>query len=187
MQGVTPFKGSPPCFFHKNTRNRGYPTKLQQNCDVLGWHAPPHPKSLSRRAFDHPLPIGREGLLTCLLHFSLRVKGIMVSVVSQILRQDLKAFRGLNISDSHHLAATFYLRGHLNTSIFRCTPQQYSISRTLEDFQITSIFFHTTPHQYSIPRGLPAIVSIINLSSCFCVASGETLMGGSPHMWPLAL
>ena len=41
--------------------------------------------------------------------------------------------------------------------------------------------------QYFIPRGLPAIVSIINLSSCLCVASGETLMGGVHSIcgpWP---
>ena len=40
MQGVTPFKRSPPCFFHKNIRNEGYSIKLQQNCYVLGWCAP---------------------------------------------------------------------------------------------------------------------------------------------------
>ena len=32
---------------------------------------------------------------------------------------------------------------------------------------------------------LPAIVSIRNLSSCLCVASGDTLLGGSQHVWPL--
>ena len=80
------------------------------------------PKSLSRRDFDHPKPIGREGLLTCLLHFSFRVKGIMISAVSQMPRQDLNTLRGLNISDSHHLAATFYLRGLLNTSTSPTSP-----------------------------------------------------------------
>ena len=53
-------------------------------------------------------------------HFSLRVTGIMVSVVSQMLCQDL------NISDPHNLAATFYLRGLLNTSILRSTPNNTS-------------------------------------------------------------
>ena len=40
-----------------------------------------------------------------LLHLSLRVKSIMVSVISQMLHPDLKTFRGLNISDPHHLVA----------------------------------------------------------------------------------
>ena len=55
------------------------------------------PKSLSRRDFDHPQAIDREGLLTCLLHFSFWVKGIMVSAVSRMLRQDLNTVRGHNI------------------------------------------------------------------------------------------
>ena len=173
-------------------------TPQNYNITTMCWDGvlPHSPKSLSRRAFDHPQPIGRAGLLTCLLHFSLQVKSIMVSVVSQMLRQDLNAFRGFNISDPHHLAATFYPRGLLNTS-FSSYPNNTPHPETLEDFQITSISYHPHqysisrkrgglskhlhfsyhPHQYSIPRGLPAIVSIINLSSCLCVASGETLMG----------
>ena len=53
-------------------------------------------------------------------HFSLRVTGIMVSVVSQMLCQDL------NISDPHNLAVTFYLRGLLNTSILPSIPNNTS-------------------------------------------------------------
>ena len=34
--------------------------------------------------------------------------------------------QGLNISDPHNLAATFYLRGLLNTSILRSTPNNTS-------------------------------------------------------------
>ena len=34
--------------------------------------------------------------------------------------------QGLNISDPHNLAATFYLRGLLNTSILRSTPKNTS-------------------------------------------------------------
>ena len=118
-----------------------------QNYDKTSmcWDAvlPHSPKSLSRRAFDHLQPIGREGLLTCLLHFSLQVKSIMVSVVSQMLTNDLNTLRGLNIFDPHHLTATFHLRGLLNTSISP-THKKYSISgelfnsppylETLEDF-----------------------------------------------------
>ena len=44
----------------------------------------------------------------------------MVSVVSQMLCQDL------DISDPHNIAATFYLRGLLNTSILRSTPNNTS-------------------------------------------------------------
>ena len=109
-------------------------------------------KSLSRRAFDHPQPIGREGLLTCLLHFSLQVKGIMVSVFSQMLRQDLNTLRGLHISDPHHLASTFHFRGLLNTSIFHPTPNNTPYPETLEDFQITCIF-HTTLINTPYPEG----------------------------------
>ena len=47
----------------------------------------------------------------------------MVSVVSQMLRQDLNTLRGLSISDPHHLAVTFYLRGLLNTSILPTTKK----------------------------------------------------------------
>ena len=112
-------------------------------------------------------------------HFSLRVKGIMVSVVSQMLCQDL------NTSDPHHLAATFYLRGLLNTS-FSPLPQTILHLQNLGGLS-NHLHLSYYPRQYSIPRGLPAIVSIINLSSCLCVASRETHMGGSQHMWSLAL
>ena len=56
------------------------------NKTTMCWDSVPlhSPKSLSRRAFDHPQPIGREGLLTCLLHLSLQIKSIMVSAVSQM-------------------------------------------------------------------------------------------------------
>ena len=167
----------------------------------------PHsPKSLSIRAFDHPQPIGRKRLLTCLLHVSLRVKSIMVPVVSQMLTKDLNTLRGLNISDPHHLAAIFHLRGHLNTSLSPTPPKILNFGGP---FQLTPIFrnlgglskrlhfssnpqqysisrnlgglsshlhFSYHPQHYSISRGLPAIVSIINLSSCLCVASEK-------HSW----
>ena len=173
MQGVTPFKRSPPCFFHKNTRNGGYSKKLQHNCYVQAWRASPLPKITLKESFWPPQPIGREGLLTCLLHFSLRVKSIMVFVVSQMLRQDLNAFRGLIISDPHHFAATFHPRGLLNTSISRPTPTIFHIQKpwrtfksppfhttpinipypeTLEDFPNTSIF-HSTPINIPYPEG----------------------------------
>ena len=135
MQGVIPFKWSSHCIFHYNTCNRHCSTKLQQNCNMLGWHAP----SLSRRAFDHSQPIDQGGLLTC-LHLSLQVKSIMVSAVSQMLTQDLNTFRVLDISDPHHLVATSNLRGFLNTSIlphpsnivnFGGTIQLTPISRNL--------------------------------------------------------
>ena len=76
-------------------------------------------------------------------HFSLRVKGIMVSVVSQMLCQDL------NISDPHHPAATFYLRGHLNTSILCSTPNNTSTPEPWRTFKsppsfiLPSTIFHT--------------------------------------------
>ncbi len=91
--------------------------------------------------------IGREGLLTCLLHFSLRVKGIMVSVVSQLLCQDQ------NLSDPHHLAAIFYLRGLLNTSISRSTQTilHLRILGGLSNYLHLSYY----PQQYSIPRVFP--------------------------------
>ena len=57
--------------------------------------------------------------------------------------------QGLKISDPHHLAATFYLRGLLNTSISRSTP---NIPGPLEDFQITSIF-HITLNNIPYPKG----------------------------------
>ena len=109
------------------------------------------PKSLLRRAFEHPPPIGREGLLICLLHFSLRVKGIMVFVVSQMLRQDLNTFRVLNISYPHHLAATLYFRGLLNTSISPY-PQQYSISRDLGGLS-NHLHFSYHPNNIPYPEG----------------------------------
>ena len=154
-------------------------------------------KSLSKTAFDHPQPIGREGLLTCLLHFSLRFKSVIVSAVSQMLTKNLNTIRCLNISDPHHLSLIFHLRGLLNTSISPHSLPEYSISgelfnsppypEILKDFKNTSIFssypqqysisrnlgglsnhlhFLYHPQQYSISRELPAIVSIINLSSC---------------------
>ena len=83
--------------------------------------------------------------------------------------------QGLNISDPHHLAAKFYLRGLLNTSISRPTPIILHI-HNLGGLS-NHLHFSYYPQQYSIPRGPPAIVSIINLSSCLWVASGETLMG----------
>ena len=148
------------------------------NKTTMCWdgNAPYSPKSLSMRSFDHPQPTGREGLLTFILHFSLRVKGIMVSVVSQMLCQDLN-------TEPHHLAATFYLRGLLNTS-FSSYPNNTPYPETLDVFQIIPISYH--PHQYSIPKGLPAIVNNINLSSCLCVASGETLMGDHSICGPWA-
>ena len=158
---------------------------------------PLSPKSLSMRAFDHPQPIGREGLLTCLLHFSLQVKGIMVSVVSQMLHQDSNTLRASTYPTLTTLLLHFYLRGPLNTFTSCPIPNNTPYPETLEDFQITSISYHFHqysisrnvgglsnhlnfsyhPQPYSIPRGLPAIGSIINLSSCLCVALGETLMG----------
>ena len=143
-------------------------------------------KSLTRQAFDHPQPNCREGLLTCLLHLSLWVKNIMVPSGSQMLTQNLNTLRGLNISDPHHLAAIFHLRGLLNTSIlptpqkilnFRGTFQPTPISRNFGGL-LKHFHFSYHPQQYSISRGLPAIVSIINLSSFLCVASGENLLWG---------
>ena len=75
------------------------------------------PNSFSRRAFDYSQSIDQEGLLSCLLHLSLQVKSIMASAVSQMLHQKLNTFRGLNISDPHHLVATSHLKWLLSTSI----------------------------------------------------------------------
>ena len=52
----------------------------------------------------------------------------MVSVVSQMLRQDLNTLTG-------HLAATFYLRGLLNTSISRPTPNKTSYPEPWRTFK----------------------------------------------------
>ena len=210
---------------HSNGALCAFSTKTQaievalQNYDknAMCWDGglPHSPKSLSRRAFDHSQPIGREGILTCLLHFSLRVKCIMVSVVSQMLRQDLKTIRGLNISDLHHLAATFYLRELLNTSIsptppkilnFGGTPQLTPISRNLGGLLNTSIFrptpnnnpypetledfpitsiFHTTPNNTPYPEGSLQLRAS-SISAVVYVLHQENPLGGSQHMWPLA-
>ena len=87
-------------------------------------------KLLSRRAFDYSQSIDQEGLLTCLLRLSLRVKSIIVTAVSQMLHQDLNSLRSLGISDPHHLVATSHLSWLLSTSISPI-PKKYSISGEL--------------------------------------------------------
>ena len=74
----------------------------------------------------------------------------MISVVSQMLRQDLNTFRGHNISDPHHFAATFHLRGLLNTSISHPTPNNTPYLRGLSNHLH---FFHTPSINIPYPEG----------------------------------
>ena len=126
-------------------------------------------------------------LPSCLPHISLQFWCIMVSAVSQMLHQDLAP----SGASTCLTLITFHPRGLLNTSchlslfqqgktlnhlpLFRILFQQ----STQNDFKLPSIFRITTN-----PRGfngflnqLPAIESIRNVSSCFCVASGDTILG----------
>ena len=117
----------------KNACKRGCSTKLQQsNRNVLDGVLLHSLKSLSRRAFDYSQSIDQEGLLTCLLHLSLRVKSIMASAVNQMLHQDLNTSRGLEISDPHHFVATSHLRGLLNTSISLTPTKILNFGGTLQ-------------------------------------------------------
>ena len=68
--------------------------------------------------------------------------------------------------------ATF--SGLLNT-YFRRTPQTILHIENLGGLLNRLHFFFYYLQQYSIPRGLPAIVSVINLSSCLCC------IGRNPH------
>ena len=114
------------------------------------------------------------GLLTCLLHFSLWVKGIMVSVVCQMLCQDLNTFRGFNISDPHHLAANI-LSQRTFKHLFFVLPQQYSICRN-HGGTFKSPPFHTTSNNIPYPEGYLQLWASSIYSSCLCVTSGE-----NPH------
>ena len=106
----------PSLLLPQNTCKRGRSTKLQQsNGNVLGWCAPSLLEITLKKSF-WPLPTNWSRR-TSLLHLSLRVQGIMVSAVIQMLHQDLNTFKGLDISDPPHFVATSHLRGLLNTSI----------------------------------------------------------------------
>ena len=199
MQGVTHSNRALLASSTKTAAIEVNPQNYNKTTMYRNGELPHSPKSLSRIPFDHLQPIRRERLLTCLLHFSLRVKGIMISVVSQMLRKDLNSLRDLNISDPRHpccyilsqrtfkhhyfaLPSTIFHNRNLGGLSYH--SQRYSISRNPGGLSNLPHFSYH-PQQYSIPIGVLAIVNSINLSSCLCVPSGENLMGGSQHMWPL--
>ena len=122
----------------------------------------------------------------------------MVSAVSQMLHHYLALSGALNLTDPHFVS-TFHPRGLLNTTFYLspfqtgrtlnhlplfCPHPQQSIQKY---FKLPSIFLITTNPQglNGILYQLPTIMSIRNLSSCLCVASGDTSLEGSQHMWPL--